>query len=230
MYPAQDECQAEGSFLKRLGLLAGAVLTGIVLLCTTAAGATAAEVGVYIGGENPRFEAESYSTELLGTSDTTHEYTFGAKTLKCPDVEFFGDLSSATSAVEFSTFYYYPWCAFSSGGGLTIMANGCTDVLSVDNSGPPYVGDFQLKCPTGQSYELVESLGGGTTCTYALPAQAGLSGIGYANTGTGKNRAIEVDFNLSGMKYTITGPKLICKSGTYENGTYTGTMTLRGSN
>ncbi len=108
---------------------------------------------------------------------------------------------------------------------MTITANGCETIATVSNEGPPYVGKFGVKCPAGKSFEVH-----GKFCSVAIPAQTGLTGISYGNTGEGKNRAVQVTFNVSGLKYTLSGPEPEFCNGTYENGTYTGTTTLNGYN
>lgn len=228
--------------LRRIGLLAAAILAGIALFSTMASSASAkTQKGFFLAGEKsaepakqPRFEGESYPTYLYGDEDTTQKWTFQGETLQCPRAEFFGKLSSATSELQISTAYYFAECGFSTGGVLTISGNGCEPVVKVLNSGPPYVGEYAIKCPTGKSYELVQHLSS-ITCTYAIPAQTGLNAVSLENKGSGKTRSVQIAFNVSGLKHTIsTNFPLLAPCGknvgTHENGTYTGTITLEGYN
>jgi len=228
--------------LRRTGLLVGAILASAALFCTITASASAKEQkGFFLAGEKseevakqPRFEGESYPTYLFGSQETVHQWGFQGAKLKCPQVDFSGKLSGATSELSLVTFYHFSGCTFGSGGVLTILANGCEDTIHVLNTGPPYVGEFGLKCPAGKSYELTQNLEGGITCTYVIPAQTGVDTISLANKGEGKKRGVQMVFNLSGLKYTIKTSSMFSPCapnvGVYENGTYTGTILLNGFN
>jgi hypothetical protein len=227
--------------LRRIGLLAGAILVSAALFSVITASASAKEQkGFFLAGEKseeatkqPKFEGESYPTYLFGSEETVHTWGFQGTTLKCPEVDFSGKLSAATSELSLTTFYYYPACGFSTGGVLTIRANGCEDNLNVLNSGPPYVAQFALKCPAGQSYEYVQNFAS-QTCTYVIAPQTAVNTVNLANKGEGKKRGVQVVFNLSGVKYSIKSSSkfLPCapNAGAYENGTYTGTILLNGYN
>ncbi|HEV7399808.1 MAG TPA: hypothetical protein VGN84_06015 [Solirubrobacterales bacterium] len=193
------------------------------------AGAKSEEVA-----KQPRFEGESYPTYLFGSQETIHKWGFQGTNLKCPEVDFSGKLSGAASELALTTFYHFAGCSFSTGGILTILANGCEDTIKVLNSGPPYVGQFGLKCPAGKSYEYTQNFEGGATCTFVIPAQTTINTISLANKGEGKKRGVQAVFNLSGVKYTIKTSSMFTPCapnvGTYENGTYTGTILLNGYN
>lgn len=229
------------SMLKRIGLFAGAILTSVVLFCTMTASASAKEQrGFFLAGaeseevaKQPRFEGEIYPTYLFGTNQGgAMKWGFQGPNLKCPLVDFSGTLSAVSSELVLNPFYQFATCSFSSGGVLTILGNGCEDTLKVLNSGPPYVAQFGIKCPTGEPYKFMQNYGGGITCTYAIPAQTGLGTVSLTNKGEGKKRGVEVVFNVSGVKHTITpsSPEAPCapNAGTHENGTFTGTMLLNG--
>lgn len=228
--------------LKRMGLLVGAILASTAIFCALAANASAKERrGFFLAGESseevakqPRFEGESYPTYLFGSQETTHKWGFQGTKLNCPQVDFKGKLSSATSELQLTTFYYFAGCTFGSGGVLTILANGCEDTINVLNVGPPYVGEFGLKCPAGKSFELAQNFGGGESCTYVIPAQTGVDTVSLANKGEGKNRGVQMVFNLTGLKHTIKSSSMFTPCapnvGAHENGTYTGTILLNGFN
>jgi len=232
MYAIQRGLALESSMLKRIGLLAGTILAAFALIGAMASPAAAQEqVGVFLAGEEseeaeaqPRVEAESYPLELVGKSTTAHVFGFGEiASYNCPSAEFLGDLSGATSELDLAPVYPFFSCKLSTGGATTISSNGCEYAVTVDNAGPPYVGEFGLDCPEGFSYELHNQTG----CSIVIPEQAGLDAIDYKNVGAGSERAVQVEFDVSGMTYSIVGP-FFCPKGKYEDGTYTGTMTLRG--
>jgi hypothetical protein len=227
--------------LKRIALIASAILASLTLFSAMAANASAKEQrGFFLAGvkseeaaKQPRFEGEIYPTYLSGSQETAHKWVFQGTSLKCPEVDFTGKLSGVTSEISLTTFYHFFGCSFSTGGVLTISANGCEDTIHVLNSGPPYVGQFGLKCPAGKSYELTQNFEG-ATCTYVIPAQTAVNTISLTNKGEAKKRGVQMVFNLSGLKYTIKTSSMftLCAEnvGTYENGTYTGTILLNGFN
>jgi hypothetical protein len=227
--------------LRRIGLLAGAILASTALFCVIVANASAKEQrGLFLAGEKsgevakqPRFEGEINPTYIFGSQETFHKWGFQGTNLKCPEVDFSGKLSGATSELLLTTFYHYWGCTFSTGGVLTISANGCEDSIHALNSGPPYVGEFALKCPAGKSYEYTQNFEG-ATCTYVIPAQTSVNTISLANKGEGKKRGVQAVFNLSGVKYSIKTSSMFTPCapnvGSYENGTYTGTVLLNGYN
>ncbi len=222
--------------LARGGLLAGAALAGLFLLYGMTASTAAAkeQVGIYIGGEEseeeanrPKLEAESYPVVLHGESTSPHEFDFQFATLTCGNVEFFGDLTGAAAEFPLTTFFSLGSCKWSTGTSFTITANGCNDTVEVLNAGPPYVGAFGIECPPGKSFEFHTSILG-TKCSAAIPPQSGLAGISFENVGAGSKRAVEMDIEVTELDFSLKGHPLICSAGEYENGTYTGSSTLRG--
>jgi hypothetical protein len=214
--------------LRLVGLIAGAILASLALLGTSASTASAKEqVGVYLAGEaseeaskQPRFEAEKYTAHLVGSSTTAQKYGFAAGSwLECPYAEYFGKATAKTSELVLSPWYPFFACSASNGGAVTIKQNGCEHIMTVSNAGPPYVGKFGIKCPSGAPYQFTAG-----TCTISIPAQTALTGITYENTGSGKTRAVVVNLNVSGLKHSIS-----CLGGmTFENGTLTGSFVLKG--
>ncbi|MGC1853522.1 MAG: hypothetical protein WA687_13915 [Solirubrobacterales bacterium] len=223
----------EWGALERAGLVICSLLAGVLLLGMFSARAHAAEpIGIYVGGEaseeeakQPKFKAESYPVALTGTGETNHVFTTKLGSWKCAVAEFAGKQPAATAAQWLWMSYFQCIPPF---GTASIFTNGCEYILHVANSGPPYTGQLQLACPAGKAYELIFT-SGGTSCTIAFSPQTSSGGVSYANKGAGSNRAITVTFNVTGLKYVLKGPPLICKAGSYEDGTYTGTMTLHGA-
>ncbi len=216
------------------GALAVAMLAALALIGMAAGTAMAKEqVGVYVDGEEsgeeakqPKLKAESYPAFLRGTDDTSHVFGTKLGNWSCADAEFNHQQSAATTAQTLWMSYYL--CTPPIGNTKAINANGCEYVLHVANAGPPYQGSLDMSCPAGNSYELVMTTAGGTTCTIVIPSQTGLKGVGLINVGSGSTRGVQVAFEVTGMSYSLLGQKLICQAGSYTNGTYTGTMTLRG--
>ena len=220
-----------GRTLQRICLLACTIVGGLALFSVMAANASAKEQrGFFLTGEKsgeeskkPRFEGEIYPTYLASAGVTNFVYTFQPGNVECPG-QYSGKLSSASSELAISPFYFFAQCK-SSGGSVAIAANLCEHTLTVLNEGPPYVGRFGVKCPTEKSYEFRLSAG----CTVEIPAQTALAEVSYKNVGEGKKRGVQATFNVSKLKHTMKGP-FFCEPGTYENGTLTGTTTLNGFN
>lgn len=221
-----------GQLLKRIGLLAGAMLVGVALLAATASTASAAPVGLFVAGEEseeaakqPKFEAESYTANLNGIATSSHQFVFSAGKYNCGNASVTGQISSATA--ELPVFQSFFACTFT-GFMATINQNGCQFVWHVDNAGPPYVGSIDIKCPTEKGIEITSWGGGMKICTATIRPQTGLKGVSFANMGAGSGRTITATFNLSGIKYAqvahIEGGK--CTTGEFENGTYTGGISL----
>jgi hypothetical protein len=82
---------------------------------------------------------------------------------------------------------------------------------------------LHILCDSGAVIEF--RVGG---CTIAFFPQT-VGSASYTNTGSGKTREIDIAFNLSGLKGSMTGFLCISK-GEFTNGTFTGTVKLRASN
>lgn len=234
MQATRYENHWEGLPVARIAMLVGAVLASLVLFSAMASTAVAkTQVGTFLIGEEseeaaaqPRFSAESFPA-YLSSASAAHRWEFGTLgNLECP-VSFTGKLGSAATSLRLTKFVSYFACSESPGGlAVTINWGGCEDTLDLLNAGPPYVAEYGLDCPAGNSYQF--GLGG--ICTVSIPDQSGLDQVNLETTGTGTSRAIGVDFEVTGLKYTISGVKFLCGNGTYENGTFSGTTTLKGFN
>lgn len=225
----------DGAPLKRVGLIVAAILAGVALVGMTAFTASArAQVGIFVEGEEseeepPRLAAEEYPVDLEGQSTSTQKYTFGEYGgelyWQCPSVEFSSTESLSSATADLSFYSYYPvFSCESSMGYMPISANGCSHTLTIDNAGPPYTGKFGFDCPEGQAYELHAVEVG---CDIKIPEQEGSATVNLENVGEGSEAGVDVEFDVSGLSYEIDGI-FLCPKGQYEDGTYTGTMTLTG--
>jgi len=231
------EAERDGTLLKRIGLFAGAILASMCLAGAISSTASAEQVGFFLAGEEseveaeqPRFEVENenYPVDLEGPAEGEHTWGFTVGDLTCP-VDFNGGLSGPASDLTLATFVYRFSCSSApyGGSGFTIFAHGCADTVSLLNAGPPYVGQFGVTCPGENPYQFNFPVTETVTCTISIPEQNGLDEVSFENLGEGAEQSVKVGFEVTGLKYTITGgPKLICKSGEYEDGTYSGTVTL----
>jgi hypothetical protein len=231
---AQYGPQWVGRRWTRIALLVSAFLASVVLFGAMTSNATAkTQVGTFLSGEKsekeaarPHFNAESYPA-YLSSASVAHRWEFGKLgALKCP-VSLSGKLASSSSNLRLTPFVSYFACTESPGSmSVTVSSGGCEDTLDLLNQGPPYVADFGIDCPSGSSYQF----GFGGVCTVSIPDQSGLHQVKLETTGSGSSRAVNANIEVSGLKYTITGVEFLCGNGTYENGTYAGSATLKGFN
>lgn len=211
--------------------LVGAVLAAAALLGSTASSASAAPVGFFIGGEKseeaskqPKFEAEKYSASISATSLTTFVFTAQAGKYQCSNVEYEGTAPLAAASSTLPLWSRFLQCTFVN-LATELRPNGCGWALNTLNAGPPYVGTMDVVCPAGKAWEIAVS-SGGFSCTLSIPAQKGLEGVSYENTGSGSARAVTMSLNLTGVKYSQAGSKFLCPTGEYTNGTYTGSASF----
>jgi len=218
-------------------MIVAAILASAALASAAASTASAKEqVGVFLAGEEseneeeqPRFSAETYPTVLDGGSKGNLRWDVNvgviAETIECP-VDLSGELSSASTKIVLSKFLYYFNCETSPYPlTITVTNTGCEDGFSLFNVGPPYLGAFGNECAEEGAFTF--NLEG--WCTVALPQQAGLEQVNYETTGEGSKRAIEASIGVKeGLKYIVGGDELLCGNGEYEDGAYSGTVTLEG--
>jgi hypothetical protein len=89
-------------------------------------------------------------------------------------------------------------------------------------------GAFDIAGGTACGIEPIEiEWGTGAACLIKIGPQQGLSGIGYANGGSGAKRDVTATFNVTGIHFTQTGS--VCKggAGTFVNGKLTEILTLK---
>lgn len=220
--------------LRRVGLLFGAILASTALVGVMASTASAqVQVGLFVTGEEseeeaeqPRFEGEAEPTYVDADEAGVHKWEFEIGTIECEaDFVISGELAGPSQEVRLGP-SMFP-CQSTPNSLVSVEGNGCENVFSLLNVGPPYVGQFGMACPPGFAFTFhAETIAG--TCSIAIPSQAGLDEVTYENTGEGAERAVHTSIDVSGLKYTITGPEALCSPGEYENGTYSGAMTLKG--
>lgn len=229
MQAKRYESAWEGRVPARIAMLVGAFLAAVVLCGAMASTAAAKkQVGMFLSGEasaeaakQPHFNAESYPAYLASASATSDRWETQLGTLECP-VDFSGAMSGSGSNLRLTKFVHYFSCKAPL-GPVTINWGGCEDTLDLLNAGPPYVAEYGLDCPAGNVYQF----GLGSLCVISLPDQSGLAQVDLENTGSGSSRAVNVDIEVTGLKYTLSGNTFFCKNGTYEDGTYTSSKTLK---
>lgn len=185
-------------------------------------------VGVYVAGETlneanpPRLEAEQFPVALTGQQDTVgkHALVTNAGKIECGQATFGAVAASAGPGLTINP-SYASCTLYSIFGNIAVSPrlSGCSYENTL--SGPPYVGNLELKCPEGASLQF-----SGPGCTVTIPAQT-LATVEYANNGTQAARRVTMTLNGKELQYTYSG--FTCGSGSAKNGTYKGSTTLYGS-
>jgi len=188
--------------------------------------------GVFVSSEY-KLDAEAFPVSISGAQPFGNPNVFGTTfgTVRCPSATFNGEPSAASADLSLQA-DYSTGCVTNGTSGTTMAMNGCTYVLHIAGSGPPYTGTEDIACPAEKVIEIIYKVLGETKCTWTIGAQSGLSGLTFTNTGSGSKRAVEVGYNLSGIHYHQwegSGFGRCTPTGDYTNGTYTGNVTLSGT-
>jgi hypothetical protein len=186
--------------LKTLGL----ALVAVLAMGISAASASAAN-----------FHSESTSTVLTATQVNQHTFTSNAGTVHCTTATFSGTTSStSTTQTSQELTPAYSGCTNTTFGGATVDVGTCKYRLhaagTADVTGCG-VNGLRVTAPG---------------CTITVPDQTGLSKVSYATGGTGTTHDLLAEIAIIGIKYTQSG--FLCSSGTFTNGTLTGTATVTG--
>jgi hypothetical protein len=179
-------------------------------------------VGVYIAEEAKqlKFNAEKYTASLTGTQTEEHELTTNVGEVTCETVNFTGGLWS--SSAELQMVPDYRKCLIAGLLATTVTTNSCRYVFHLTNAGPPYSGTADIVCTKAGDEISIDT----EKCHIGIPAQKGLGGVGFANTGSGSNRQVKLTLHLEGIKYSEV--KGCGKEGTFTDGTYTGVTMVKG--
>jgi hypothetical protein len=201
--------------LKRIKTIGLAVFTALALTAVLgAAGASAAEL-----------LTEKAPTTISSTGGE-HRWEFHTAFQVCDAPQLEGSLS-ATHNSQLNATPKNAACHAQFTGPQMNM-NGCTFVYrpGAQTGAATFNGTVDIACPGGNTI----SFDGGTpTCKVTVPAQNGLAAT-YENVGAGKERAVSVSVAASGVTHTqVSGQYCINSLGTFSDGTWTGTWTIKGS-
>lgn len=183
-----------------------------------------------VEAEQPRFEAAKYPVALSGSQDPAQPHTFGFKSGKasCENASFGSEAFGPTTELSVSAAYTGSCVTLGFAGG-SISMNGCGYVFHILNVGPPYAGEADIVCPEGKTIVIVSKLFGTPKCTITIPAQAGISGIGFQNYQWGM--VVNANLSLTGVDYHQqegTGIGRCVGTGNFSDGTYTGVIPFQG--
>lgn len=203
--------------LKILGL---AVVAALALSAVVASGASAKH----------HFAAPNAPTDGTGSQTTQNIFTTSGGEVKCNTATFSGTQGAIRSSSVSVTPAYSGCTAF--GFATThVKMNGCTyefTTPTVNLGGGQFTGEPpHVRCPAGAQIEITPTFFG-SVCTVKVPPQTPTSGhVLYQNQGVDATRDVLVTSGVTGIHYTVQPGGTLCgASGT--NGSYTGSVTLRG--
>jgi hypothetical protein len=201
-----------------------AALSVVASLALSAVVATAASAG--------SFEAESYPATITGEQTTQVVFSGVVGSWACKKLSMSGELTEKLSKLNLAPLYSE--CSWA-GIGATTMMEGCTYEFvagnTIEGSEARVQATMSIKCPAGKEVKLV--LNGGT-CTIRIPPQINLASATAESTGSGKSGDVDLKLSLTGITYSVENGAFPCPnnpgSGTYNNGSLTGTETLKAEN
>ncbi|HEX7280184.1 MAG TPA: hypothetical protein VF255_11255 [Solirubrobacterales bacterium] len=191
--------------LKALGL---ALVAVFAMSALSAASASAVE-----------FHSEAAHTELRAEQHAGEDtFSVNAGTVRCSHATYTGTESSATSTAQTVTPAYTGCKAFGF-VNTTIDTNGCT--YTFDSN----ANNVDIACPSSPITVTAFN------CWVTVGAQNNIGPVTYTNSGSGSSRDVTVDVNITGISYTQHSKSFPgCTNGSFTNGTYTGSATVRGFN
>jgi hypothetical protein len=195
--------------------LNAALLAVLALTAIGAVGATAAQAG--------EFTAAAYPATITGQNvGGPHVFTTEAGQMNC-NVTFHGEMAAATEDLTLTPTYN---CGLK-GVQVDVDANGCDYVFHADETlfMDTVAGSMDITCPVGAKIDFeVTSI---IPCNITVGEQLGLEAMTYTNR-TGMANDVDVHMSLSEIAYTAD---LGCPgAGVHNNGTYSGTTTLKSDN
>jgi hypothetical protein len=167
------------------------------------------------------FKAEVLNEKLNGSlTGKNHVLSLNGETFTCSGVAFSGEMINETAS-QVQVTPELKNCAHNGFSGIAWAMNGCKFELVAGAYGG--IGSMNI---VGCSEPMTANL---PTCSTKISNQMVLSSIQYKNAGSGKTRTITAVANLSGISFTRTGVGCSGPTGTFNNGTYTGEWTVKGS-
>jgi hypothetical protein len=164
------------------------------------------------------FHSEASHTELRGEQIGNDTFTVNAGTMKCTEGSVTGTIAASTT----STVTGAPKIGGCTAFGFvnaTVDTSGC--IYEVTTQVPVFT--LHIRCTTPITITAFN-------CWVTVGEQS-ISGGSYTNTGSGSSRDLDVAVNVSGIKYTQHSKSFPgCANGTFTNGTYVGSETVRGFN
>jgi hypothetical protein len=159
-------------------------------------------------------------------------FTTTAGTVKCKEISYAGTSKSGVTTVT-----AVPNFPMKTTGGeqnctgfgfpVEITTNGCSYLFHI---GGATTGTLDVVCEAGKEITITAAAAGIAKCILHVPTQSGLGTITYKNTGATTTREVEIEANLSGLKYKHTAGTGLgsCSTGSATTGTYVGKAIVTG--
>jgi hypothetical protein len=188
-------------------------ILGLALIAMCAMSSVAASSALAV-----EFHAEEAPVGIMASQTTAQVFTANAGPISCKEASFTGESANAVTP-ELRIFAEYNNCTFLGVANVKVNMGGCHYVFHAGGT----VDVVGATCATNPISFSAEG------CTVTVGPQNGLGPIKYVNKGAGKTRDVEVEANVSGIKYTQTGIGCVLQ-GTFANGTYKGSARTIGRN
>jgi len=198
--------------MKMLRQLRALGLAALAVLAIGAVSASAAQAG--------QFTAAEYPAQITGQNVGLHELTTELGVMEC-GLKLNGELAAASEELTLTPVYATS-CEI---GGLLVHvnANGCDYLFHAGATlGMDEVeGSWDIKCPAGNKMDFeITSM---PVCHLTIGEQLGLGEVVYTNRTMAKD--VDLDLAVEGLAYGLSANCPV--SGTFANGTYVGTTTLK---
>ncbi len=183
------------------------------------------------------FMCESYPCSSDGTNTTAHVFKTNAGTVSCSTATFTDSLSGPSPWVKAQA--TYTGCTAFGFINANINMKDCEYEFHVttdlQDEGPDleHSGTVDVINKAGATKTCAEEpitiTVSGTACVVTVGPQTGRSTVTFTNGGSGTSRTVTVASNISGITYTQNAS---CSggAGTFTNGTYTGSASVKGDN
>ncbi len=195
---------------------------GAALLALCALAAVSAPAGAF-GAEATLTSTKGvYPVSLHGEqTGGKFKFTIGGNSLECETATFTGQLTAATGTVTLTpNLGGAGSCEMFGISGGTWTTGSCDLLLTTVESGETKA-DVSIACGSGEM-TIDTPL---NVCTTHIKAQNGLGQVGLANNG----KHVDMTWAITGIHVVVTGFFCPTAAGTYNNASYTGSVTLKGA-
>jgi hypothetical protein len=183
-----------------------------IIAMTAFSTATASAVEYHAGAASGSVKVQNIGEENI---------TVRAGTWKCKVSEYNGLYSSST-VTTLTTKPTYKECSQFGEENVVIDTNGCEIRFNQPNASLVSTVDV-INCTQPMAITLID-------CTITIGNQTGLANVAWTNI-AGSPDDLVLHKNITGLKYTQDPIGFFgCMSGTFTNGTWTGTSTVRAYN
>jgi hypothetical protein len=185
-------------------------------------------VGLYIFGEEPKFQAELYPAIVEGKITTNNVFTFspGGGTITCNKnggLLSAGSVGGSTAKFPFDVGYTSCWGPL--GSEVKVNMKSCDYVFGVANSGPPYTGTVDIECANeGDAVVFEATAFQSLLCRVTYPPQT-LGTASYELIGSITDRRVVANITGKGLKFTRFGSS-VCGPTAGTEGLFSGQITM----